>query len=535
MAAVRFIICWILIGIGSGTLWAQVNRYMVFFHDKQGTPYTLNVPEAYLSQRALERRFINEVSITSPDLPVNPAYVQVLRDAGINVLYTTRWMNGVLCTLDAGELAAVEGLAPVERVEFVAPGAVPVSGRIKAIKGTASFPEVTAVQLGMLGLDVMHEQGDFGEGVIVAILDDGFMGVDTTSPFAHIIGEGRLSALSYDFVGNSGNIFRYDDHGTEVLSVVGAYQEGTFTGGAYKATFQLYVTEDAHSEYRVEEYNWLFAAERADSAGVDIIQTSLGYNLFDSPSMNYTKADLDGMTTVITRAAKLASDRGIIVICSAGNEGNNPWQLVTPPADGRDVLAVGNVYQNGIRNLSSSIGPTADGRIKPDLMALGSGTALIRFDGMAVIGSGTSFAAPMVTSLMTGLRARYPSIKSLDLIDAVKKSASNAATPNNQYGYGIPHFQAAVNYFEREGFEEAIIVYPNPLSDTLTIVPRDPATRVKLELLDALGRPLEGDTIIFNWVGDRFVADLSSRAAGFYILRATLPEGVYSFRLVVSR
>src|SRR5690606_12003754 len=205
----------------------------------------------------------------------------------------------------------------------------------------------TNVQLNMIGLTDMHSDNIRGEGVTIAILDSGFEGVDVTAPFSQIFQEGRIDLqASRDFVYNSDNVFQYDDHGTEVFSVIAAFQPGEFTGGAYKASYQLYVTEEVPTEYRIEEYNWLFAAERADSAGADIIQSSLGYYDFDGASMDYLKSQMDGVTAVVSKAAKWAADRGIIVVVSAGNEGNVSWQIITAPADVENVLAVAAVDAN---------------------------------------------------------------------------------------------------------------------------------------------------------------------------------------------
>ena len=257
----------------------------------------------------------------------------------------------------------------------------------------------------MLGIPQMHADGFRGEGMTIAFLDGGFMGVNTTAAFQELFNEGRYDdVVSHDFVRNTDNVFQYDDHGSQVFSVIAANIADDFTGGAYKANFQLFVTEDASSEYRVEEYNWLFAAERADSAGVDIISSSLGYYDFDIASMNYSTAQMDGKTAVVTQAAQWAADRGIVVVTSAGNEGNIPsWRIITAPADGADVVAVANLTPQGVASSSSSRGPAADGRIKPDLAALGSGVTVVQDNGAIGTASGTSLAAPLITSLIAGV------------------------------------------------------------------------------------------------------------------------------------
>src|SRR3990170_1425100 len=284
----------------ASTSWAQVNRYLVFFKDKDGTTYNISSPQQFLSQRAIDRRIRQGISVIDEDLPVNETYVQGVLNTGATTYFTTKWMNGVLVQCDISLIPAIEGLAFVDRVEFVAPNAKLLLGgrkrteqKVKELKSASS----TQVQLQMIGLDEMHMAGYQGDNIIIGIFDGGFPGVNTAIPFQHIFNESRINlTVSKDFVANSSNVFQYDKHGTEVFSVIAAYQEGAFTGGSYEADYQLYVTEDVSSEYRIEEYNWLFAAERADSAGVDVIQSSLGYYDFDQSSMNYPKSAMDGKT-----------------------------------------------------------------------------------------------------------------------------------------------------------------------------------------------------------------------------------------------
>ncbi|MBA4054558.1 MAG: hypothetical protein C0490_07595, partial [Marivirga sp.] len=340
---------------------------------------------------------------------------------------------------------------------------------------------------------------------------------------------------SKDFVYNSDNVFQYDEHGTEVFSVIAAYQENNFTGGSYEANYQLYVTEDVNTEYRIEEYNWLFAAERADSAGVDVINSSLGYYDFDDTSMNYPKSAMDGKTTVITRAAQFAADRGIIVVCSAGNEGGIAWQIITAPADAEDVLAIASVNSTGQRSGSSSIGPAADGRIKPDVAAMGVNTSVIKPDGTTGSASGTSLSSPLVTSLVAGVWQRYPELSNKEIMDAIRSSASQAANPDNFLGYGIPNFKAIVNYLELTPQENVFEVFPNPiLTDTFTIKPFDPGqvTSCRVELVSSQGQVLYRADANFSWLNRTYTANLSQFVAGMYYLRIWWGDKRYVYKLV---
>lgn len=516
---------------------AQENQYIVFFADKTGTPYSINSPETFLTQRALDRRERQNISISESDLPVNPAYVQGLRDAGAAVIYTTKWMNGALVSCDDAILSALADLPYVSSVEFVSPGNHPASGSRSKFKTevTEAAAEATDTQLSMIGLDAMHLDGKQGDGIVIAVFDGGFLGVDMTTPFQHLFTNNQIDLdNSFDFISGTSNVFQYDDHGTRVLSIMSANVEGSFTGGVTEASYQLYVTEDVPTEYRIEEYNWLFAAERADSAGADIIHASLGYNTFDIRDMNYDKADLDGNTAVVTRAAQLAFSKGMVVVTSAGNEGNDPsWQIITAPADGKDVLAVGNINSFGVRSPSSSIGPSADGRTKPDVVALGTGVSVVRASGSVFTGSGTSFSAPLVTSLVAGIWEANPNLTNIELIQAIRQSASQSANPDNVLGYGIPHYTAVKHFLEQTDQEEPVVVFPNPVTDNLIILPDSPESgNLSFSLLTTQGQVIAEREVSFSWLENQYTANVSSLRAGLYILKVRTHNRVLSFRIV---
>ncbi len=289
---------------------AQSDRYIISFKDKNNSPYLLSEPEKFLSQRAIARRNRNHVPIATEDIPVNATYVSQVKATGASTFFTSRWMNALLVEATTAQINSILALPFVLKSEMVAPGKKLIGGRVKNIKqkNSTAASNASTAQLHMVGLDTMHADGFRGEGVLVSFFDGGFPGVNAATPFQPIFAENRV-ILTQDFVANSGNVYQYDKHGTEVFSVVAAVKDATFEGGAYRATFMLFVTEDAKSEYRVEEYNWLFAAERADSAGTDIIHSSLGYNQFDDPTMNYKTSDLNGKTAIVSKAASMACER----------------------------------------------------------------------------------------------------------------------------------------------------------------------------------------------------------------------------------
>ncbi|HYF68958.1 MAG TPA: S8 family peptidase [Ohtaekwangia sp.] len=511
---------------------------MVFFTDKANTPYSISQPGDFLTQRAISRRLQQNVAITEQDLPVNPGYVSGVKETGAQVFFTTRWMNGVLVQCDEELVPMLEGLDFVNRVEFVAPDVRLLNGRRKTNRQNKSgrSADVTDIQLTMLGITTMHSEGYRGEGIIIAVFDSGFDGVDTGTPFQHLWDENKIDlSVSQDFVYNSDNVFGYDDHGTMVFSVMAANESMTFTGGSYNANFQLYITEEVPTEYRVEEYNWLFAAERADSTGADIIQASLGYNDFDGTTMDYEKSAMNGTTTVVTRAAQWATDRGMVVVCSAGNEGNNSWQTITAPADATDVLAVANVNQTLQRSNSSSIGPSFDGRVKPDVAALGTNTSVVRPSGAVGSASGTSLAAPLISSLVAGLWQRYPDLTNKELITAIRNSASQSSNPDHLIGYGIPSYTSVVNYLERAEQTRWFEVYPNPIySDSLVIKPRDPVEipSCQIQFISADGKIILSKDIAFTWAESQYETSLKGFERGVYFLKITWKDKTFTHKLV---
>jgi serine protease AprX len=538
MAGIKhwFVAAYLICALGAS---AQSNRYMVFFKDKDGSSFSASSPLEFLSEKAIARRIKEDVEITAQDFPVNSNYVSGVANTGAEVFFSTRWMNGVLVQCAPALLASIQALPFVDHVEFVAPQAkLQNGGRQKSNlrKKNGATGVRTQTQLQMLGIPQMHADGFRGEGIDIALFDGGFFGANVSEPFQHIFNEGRYhDELSHDFVRNTDNVFQYDDHGTQVFSVIAAEVPDEFTGGAYEANFQLYVTEDDGPEHRIEEYNWLFAAERADSAGVDIISSSLGYYDFDDASMNYTTSQMDGQTAVSSRAAQWASDRGIIVVASAGNEGNIPsWRIITAPADAEGVVAVANVNANGVASSSSSIGPSADGRIKPDLAALGSGVTVIQSNGSIGTASGTSVAAPLITSLVAGIWQAYPGMTSKELVTLLKNTASRAGNPDNSVGYGIPNYESVKNYLAENSQTELFEVYPNPAKDTLVISPIDPdsVSFCHVEVVNSIGQKVANADVNFSWLEKTHKSDISTLAPGLYFVRISFEQQKFVFKLI---
>jgi serine protease AprX len=513
------------------------DRYMVFFKDKQGTPFQIDQPLDFLSPRAIARRAKHGLVLDSLDLPVSPQYVNGIKALGIETYFTTKWMNGVIVQMPEDRVPEVAALPYVKSVEFVAPGALleqdtQSTGTAITVSDAAEIADPTRIQNEMIGIDQMHADGLFGEGVLVAVFDDGFANYNQIAAFESLQ-NGRL-LYTKDFTTNANDVNNNFTHGTRVLSVMAA-SDGNFKGVLPAATYILSVTE-AQGEYRIEEYNWLFAAEMADSAGVDIINTSLAYGIFDDPSMSYELDDMDGQTTVISKASQMAADKGIFLVNSAGNAGHSTWQKILAPADVEAVMSVGAVTSSGERAFFSSVGPNASGKIKPDLMAKGAGTAVIDADGQYRFQNGTSFSAPLIAGLAGGLLNKYPELTAPELFETLLASANLFNDPDSLYGHGIPNYLETdlLVAIEEAEWTEGVKVYPNPVTDNmLQLVVNSTMIQVPLsvDVIDTNGKLMLSKALPQGRSVYRF--QLPELSNGLYFLRIKSSRGNKVKRLLV--
>lgn len=485
-------------------IFAQVRTYLVRFTDKNNSTFSVNRPQEFLSQRAIDRRRKQNIPILERDLPVNQTYIQQVRQAGARVLYPTRWMNGVIIEADQATLERVSRLSfvrnnntmrltlrPEEPDLFVADAEVKENNNFSLSNAKTEENYGNSLrQSQMIGIDAMHQDGFRGEGVVIAVIDDGFQGVNTNPLFRQINVLG-----TYNFVRNTPDVYNVSvTHGARVLSVLAAYQDGGLIGTAHKASYYLFVTEIDSREDRSEEAFWLVAAERADSLGVDIISTSLGYTTFDDVALNYTPNDLDGKTALISQAAAIAVRTGMIVVKSAGNNGLRTWQKVSFPGDVDSVLTVGAVDANGNYLSQSGRGRTADGRIKPDVVAMGVNTVVALPNGNLSTSSGTSFAAPLVAGLAAGLWQANPSFTNMQIVNIIRRSGNRFSNPSDSVGYGIPNYTRAkiLTSAEQSFDKEALVeVYPNPLIGNVLKIKfaEDQLDRnFQIRIFDVLGR-----------------------------------------------
>ncbi len=473
-------------------------KYLVYLTDKTNTPYSLNEPEAFLSQKSLDRRARQQITLTERDLPVNPEYVQDIKEAGIEVWYTSRWFNAVVVEATEAQLATLNGLHFVKQSrslnKITSPqGTQSININLAATTiNTALEPEEYGPafhQADMLGVTKLHDFGYRGEGLTIAVLDAGFPGVNTISAFEHLFQNNQFVGV-FDFVEKKANTFTSSSHGTAVLSTMAAYEPGKMIGTAYKANYLLLRTEDAASEHNIEEVNWLLAAEYADSAGADVINSSLGYSVFDAPSTSYTYEQMDGNTTIVSRAADMAAAVGMLVVVSAGNEGSKPWRYVTAPADADSVLTVGAIDSLGNIASFSSRGPSANGRFKPDVVAMGLNAYVINSAGNVVKSNGTSFSGPIMAGFATVLWQANIFRTNYELIELIRQTGDRFENPDNTYGYGIPNYNRLVTDLPEESSRNGVIVVNPVTNNTLTLLFSEEWFKYKadLQILDMTGK-----------------------------------------------
>ncbi len=490
----------LLLWLGPLGAWAQrPQKYLVLLKDKANSPFSVSRPQQFLSQRSIQRRQKQNIATLERDLPVNPAYVTQLQQAGAKIWFPSRWLNAVLIEANDAVLDGVKKLPFVAGVEFnksLANARVGATAETAQGVGVSKFGAAlplygnSLAQVQQLDADKMHDAGFHGEGMLIGVLDAGFLNANTVGFLKPLFDEKRVLA-TYDFVQKETGVYEDDAHGMQCLSIIAATADNQLYGTAYKAQFILLRTEDARTEQRVEEANWLFGVEYADSAGVDVISSSLGYTVFDDPASSYTYADMNGKTTLSARAAQIASETGMVIVVAAGNDGAGAWRYISTPSDAAGALSIAAVDQTGKRASFSSIGPSSDGRVKPDLAARGQGTIIGNPNGLISSGNGTSFATPLVAGLAAGFWQANPQLTAVQVTDALRKTGSQYATPDAQIGYGIPKFTRLLVLANNEPISPPV-VFPNPVSDAGPLLVRWPnagrTTPVQATLTDLTGR-----------------------------------------------
>lgn len=531
------------------------DRYVVFFTDKNNSPYSVGNPSAYLSARAIQRRQAQNIAVTQQDFPVNPAYLTGVAGTGATILNTSRWFNSVTVEVaNPGVLTAINALtyvasstevgrvgAPVttepkfdlEKIRYKGPAPV-ANERVSSLNYGTAFNQVN-----MLKGDQMHDNGYTGAGKIIAVLDAGFLNADAMPVFDSLFNSGRILA-TWDFVDGNASVYEDDWHGSMVLSVMGGYQPGTIIGTAPGASYLLLRSENAPAEAIIEEYNWAAAAEYADSAGADIINSSLGYTRFDDPTQDHSYADLDGNTTPISRAADIAASKGMVVCNSAGNEGNGSWFHISAPSDADSILCVAAVDATSLYASFSGKGPASDGDIKPNVAAQGAQTIVSDpFNGTGTFpANGTSFSSPLMAGMVATLWQCHPNATNMEIINAIQQSASQFTSPDSLLGYGIPDFPLACLILG--GIDPGVglngdnlIIRNNPFNSTLQLsFYSDYGQKIEIRLVDMLGKVIYNKTHAVLGLQMNQIDIDANFAKGIYVVEVKSEDRVFSKKVV---
>lgn len=510
----------------------------VYFKDKPNAQTFIDNPSTMLSQRALDRRTRQSIALDTKDAPIHQIYIdQITASTGITVLAKSKWLNALHIRGSQANIAALTGLFCVDHVQYANHSLNPDGKTVPAPKKTKKGKDpknakgiettfnygASSTQIQMLNGHILHQQDFTGQGMLVAIMDAGFPGVNSTAPFQRLRDNGLILG-GYDFVDRTPNPYVGNQHGTQVLSNMGGFVDGQLVGTAPDASYYLFRTEDTvspfpYNENPIEESNWVEAAEMADSLGVDIISTSLGYFEYDNPDYSYTYDDLNGIKAFMSRGVDVAFSRGMITVTSAGNSGSSSNPYIAVPADALTTLAIGAVNASEIRSGFSSIGPSFDGRIKPDLMAMGVSAVVATQTGSITTASGTSFSGPILAGAITSFWSAFPDKTNAEIVQMVKASADRYSSPDNEYGYGIPNFQLALLSLE-ENESNQINIFPNPTNDYLTIS----------SSIDIVGAAI----VFYNSLGQKiFTQNIDSPLQNISL--QSLSNGIYYYTITSAR
>ncbi len=507
---------------------ASAQKYFVTFSDKNNNTYSISNPEEFLSDKAIERRTKQNIAISEEDLPVTQDYLDRMKNLDLQIIWTSKWLNGaIVSSSNNAFMDTIDKIDFIDSCTLIYPYPTNVNSLVykkqELINQTKinSSGFVTTTQNELVNGQYLHNKGFKGEGKIIAVIDNGFNHVNTFPLFEQLWENNQIFATK-DFVNPGSSVYNTEStHGTYVLSIMGGYEEDSYCGSSPDASYLLLRTEDEDSEYPIEEYNWVIAAEYADSIGADIIQSSLGYFQFEDSSMNYSYKDMDGSSTICVKGANAAFSKGILVICAAGNEGNDDWHYIISPADGENILAVGAVNSDSTVCSFSSYGPSYDQRVKPDVMAMGQNVAIQNSSGEISYGVGTSFAAPVISGFAACLWEEYPDLTNTEILQSIRESANLYNSPNSQMGYGIADFKEAqelLNSYSSK--KEGNSIYPNPFQDYLHI-----------KLSNATNSPTT--ITLWNINGNLVSSNTFSNSRTYTMTGLTyLPQGIYIVQVV---
>ena len=521
------------------TLFAQEDAW-VYLTDKATTIANITDLTEILTPKAIARKNAYNVPIDERDVPVNEAYIVQLKSAsGITVMAKSKWFNAVHVRGNQVDIVALASLSFVDKIDFADKSlntnkATNQKNQSKVERTNTTFNYGSAAnQVAMIHANDLHISNYTGSGMTVAVMDSGFPGVNSISAFERLRTSGTIQG-TYDFVGKDEDVYTNttSKHGTWVLSTMAGYIENQYVGTAPDASYYLFITEDDTSENPVEESYWVEAAERADSLGVDVINTSLGYTNYQNPNYSYKPSDMDGNTAFISKAANIAFQKGMLLVNSAGNDGNEPWQIVGAPADAPGVFTIGAVNSAGAYASFSSIGNILQQpNRKPDVVAQGEGSAVISETNTIIYLNGTSFSSPIMAGGMVCLWQALPNKTNAEIMQLVRASASQFNNPDYLTGYGIPNLQTALNLalgVADKNLDESIKIYPNPVKERVYFKIPSEEKKLNVVFFDILGKQVLNASVdaINNQI------DVASLSKGMYLLKLNSKNTSQSFKIL---
>lgn len=481
---------------------SQVEDAWIYFNDKPNAATYLANPLSMLTQRSIDRRTAQGISIDVTDVPIEPTYIsQIATATGITVMAKSKWLNALHIRGTQADIQALTGLSFVNHITFANHSLNPggrLSGSTNRVGAVNKNLDAlinynyggSANQIEMLNGHLLHQQNYTGQGKIIAVLDSGFIGVNSVSPFQNLITNNQILG-GYNFPDANSNYFSRHNHGTMVLSTMGGFLEGQLVGTAPNAQYYLFITEDINSENPVEESYWVEAAELADYYGVDVINSSLGYMDYDNPAYSYQYEDMIGTKTFIARGVNMAFSKGIVVVVSAGNSGATAEPHIGTPADAVGALTIGAVKSDETYASFSSIGPSFDGRIKPDVCAKGQAATVSNTSGAIVTVNGTSFSGPIMAGMVATFWSAVPSLTASQVVNYIKLSADQYTLPTAQKGYGIPDFQFALNaalQLSEYSTDIAFQLVTNPVQNVVNFRMNNTINSGKISLYNSIGQ-----------------------------------------------
>jgi len=532
---------------------AQYPKLVIQFTNKNGTPYSISTPAQFLSTRAIARRTRYKIAIDSTDLPIVPRYIDsVLSKGPVTLLSKSKWLNQVLiqCT-DQPTINKIMALPFVKSVQGIGYRPAGTNDHTGDTVLNNVLPYVSLRsnadnynygnsynQVHIHEGEYLHNLGYDGRGMMIAVLDAGFSSYKTITAFDSVRMKGQILG-ERDFVTFDNSVNEDDAHGMYCLSIMCANWPGRMVGTAPKANYWLIRTENAFSEYPIEEHNWVTGAEFADSCGADMISSSLGYNTFDAPAFNHTYSQFYKNATTVTQGASLAVKKGMIVMNSAGNEGNGSWKYLVFPSDADSVCAVAAVNQSG--NIAGFSSYGYPGKTKPNIASVGAGTVIAGFSNNPTSGNGTSFSNPNIAGLIACLWQAFPEFNNMEILDAVYRSCPTYATPTDRIGFGIPNMRVAYQILDTKRaaatFSNSwLVANPVPFTNNnLQVQLKAPESgKIGISIIDMMGRTIETieSTVVQNSVYQFSFNNIFSLARGVYYIRYTGPNEKKTLRVL---